>query len=49
MEFAEDGDNIDPEVSEPNETLEKFAEIAAPLPELDPPESNIFLPYGFRV
>ena len=49
MEFAEEGDNIEPDVSEPNETLDKFAEIAAPLPELDPPESKIFLPYGFKV
>jgi len=44
IEFAYDVDSIDPEVSEPSETLEKFAEIATPLPELDPPESNIFLP-----
>ena len=49
IEFAEEGDKIDPEVSEPKETLEKFAEIAAPLPELEPPESNFFLPYGFKV
>jgi hypothetical protein len=49
IEFAEEGDKIDPEVSEPKETLEKFAEMAAPLPELDPPESNFFLAYGFKV
>ena len=49
IEFAEDGESIDPDVSEPSDTLEKFAEIATPLPELDPPESNFFLPYGFKV
>ena len=44
IELAEDGDKIEPEVSEPRETVEKLAEIAAPLPELEPPESNFFLP-----
>ena len=44
IEFAEDGERIDPDVSEPSATLEKFAEIAKPLPELDPPESHFFLP-----
>ena len=42
IELAEDGDKIEPEVSEPIETVEKLAEIAAPLPELEPPESNFF-------
>ena len=32
IELAEDGDKIEPEVSEPSETAEKLAEIAAPLP-----------------
>ena len=36
IELAEDGDKIEPEVSEPRETVEKLAEIAAPLPELEP-------------
>ena len=44
IEFAEDGDKIEPEVSDPKETVEKLAEIATPLPELDPPESIFFLP-----
>ena len=44
IEFNDAGDNIDPEVSEPKETDEKFEEIATPLPELEPPDSNFFLP-----
>ena len=49
IEFSEEGDKIDPDVSEPRDTEEKFAEIATPLPELDPPDSNTFLPYGLSV
>ena len=49
IEFNEEGESIDPEVSEPNETEDKLADIAAPLPELEPPDSKIFLPYGLRV
>ena len=49
IEFNEEGDRIEPDVSEPNATDDKFADIATPLPELDPPDSNTFLPYGLRV
>ncbi len=49
IEFNDEGDKIDPDVSDPNATEDKLADIAAPLPELDPPDSNIFLPYGLRV
>ena len=42
-ELAEDGESIDPDVSEPSETEDKF-EAATPLPELEPPVSIIFLP-----
>ena len=48
-EFLEDGESIDPEVSDPNEATAKFAAIDTPLPELEPPLSNTFLPYGFNV
>lgn len=44
IEFKEEGDVIDPDVSDPKDIDEKFAEIATPLPELDPPDSNTFLP-----
>ena len=43
-ELAEDGERIDPDVSEPNETDDKFDVVATPLPELEPPVSIIFLP-----
>ena len=36
----DDGDKIEPEVSEPRNSRKIIAEIAAPLPELEPPESN---------
>ena len=49
IELSDDGERIDPEVSDPNDTEDKFADIAAPLPELDPPDSNSFLPSGLRV
>ena len=48
-EFDDDGDKIDPEVSDPRETLDRLEAVATPLPELDPPVSRIFLPYGFKV
>ena len=32
-ELAEEGDKIDPDVSDPNETAVKFDVVAAPLPE----------------
>ena len=34
--LAEDGHTIDPSVSLPTATVHKFAEVAAPGPELDP-------------
>ena len=40
-EFFDDGDKIDPDVSDPNEAIAKFAAIETPLPELDPPDSQI--------
>ena len=43
-ELAEDGESIDPDVSEPSETEDKFEAVATPLPELEPPVSIIFLP-----
>ena len=43
-EFAEDGESIDPDVSDPSETEDKFEAVATPLPELEPPVSIIFLP-----
>ena len=43
-ELAEDGESIDPDVSEPKETEDKFEAVATPLPELEPPVSIIFLP-----
>ena len=46
IEFNEEGERIDPEVSDPSAAEDKLAEIATPLPELEPPDSNIFLPYG---
>ena len=49
IEFNEEGESMEPEVSEPSATDEKLEEIATPLPELDPPDSNFFLPYGFKV
>ena len=48
-ELAEEGDKIDPDDSDPNETAVKFDAVAAPLPELDPPVSIFFLPYGCKV
>ena len=48
-EFEDDGDKIDPDVSDPSETDAKFEVVATPLPELEPPVSIIFLPYGFSV
>ena len=48
-ELADDGDSIDPDVSEPNDTDDKFDVVATPLPELDPPVSIIIRPYGFKV
>ena len=43
-EFADDGDKIEPDVSDPKETEVKFDAVATPLPELDPPVSIIFRP-----
>ena len=43
-EFELDGDKIDPEVSVPIAATAKFAAVATPLPELEPPVSCIFLP-----
>ena len=48
-EFEDEGDNIDPEVSRSIETELRFDAVATPLPELEPPVSNFFLPYGFNV
>ena len=48
-EFLDEGDNIEPEVSEPIEAAAKLAAIETPLPELDPPDSKTFRPYGLRV
>ena len=48
-EFADDGDKIDPDVSDPNEAAAKFEVVDTPLPELEPPVSKIFLPYGCKV
>ena len=48
-EFADDGDKIDPDVSDPNEAAAKFEVVDTPLPELEPPVSKIFLPYGCNV
>ena len=48
-EFEDEGDNIDPEVSDPIETELRFDAVATPLPELEPPVSIVFLPYGFNV
>jgi hypothetical protein len=36
MPFAEDGHTTEPSVSVPTATAQKFAETAAPDPELDP-------------
>ena len=44
IEFKEEGERIDPDVSDPSATDDKLAEIATPLPELEPPDSNSFLP-----
>ena len=35
---------MEPEVSDPREATAKLAATETPLPELDPPDSNIFLP-----
>ena len=43
-EFLEDGDKIEPEVSDPRDATAKLAAIETPLPELEPPDSNILLP-----
>tara|TARA_B000000441_G_C21684636_1_gene315680 strand:- start:347 stop:481 length:135 start_codon:yes stop_codon:yes gene_type:complete len=37
-EFFDDGDKIEPEVSDPREATAKLAAIETPLPELDPPD-----------
>lgn len=44
IEFELEGDNIEPEVSDPTATGAKFAATATPLPELEPPVSWTFLP-----
>ena len=43
-ELADDGESIDPEVSEPTAAIAKPAATATPLPELDPPVLNTSLP-----
>ena len=43
-ELAEEGDKIDPDLSDPEETDVKFDAVAAPLPQLHPPVSLFFLP-----
>jgi hypothetical protein len=43
-EVADDGESIDPEVSDPTAATAKPAATAAPLPELDPPVLNASLP-----
>ena len=48
-EFLLDGDKIEPEVSVPMAATAKFAATTTPLPALDPPVSNIPIPYGFKV
>ena len=45
--FCEAGETSDPAVSVPIVTVANFAEAAEPLPELDPPPSN--LPTAFFV
>src|SRR5712675_2668481 len=46
--FADDGHTIDPSVSAPTATTQKFADTAAPDPELDP-QGFLSSAYGFLV
>ncbi len=43
-ELALEGDNIEPEVSEPTAAMAKPPAIAAPLPALEPPVVNLRRP-----
>src|SRR6266566_6864338 len=46
--FADDGQTIEPSVSDPTATVHRFAEVAAPDPELDP-QALRSSAYGFLV